>query len=142
MRGVMRFGKFNLVGLLGAALQVFLFYLLIRRFRLPEAAATLIAVELVVLHNFFWHERFTWSDREPAGLRQRAMRLWRFHAGNGLVSLVGNTLVTYMLVEWLGVPPVPAAITAIALCAPANFWVADRWVYVTPAVLPPVRSSH
>ena len=129
-----RFGKFNLVGLLGAALQVLLFYLLIRHFRLPEAAATMVAVELVVLHNFFWHERFTWRDRELAGLRERAARLWRFHAGNGLVSLAGNTFLTYTLVEWLGVPAVPAAITAIALCAPANFWLADRWVYAMPGV--------
>lgn len=124
-----RFGKFNLVGLLGAALQVLLFYLLIRHFRLPEAPATMVAVELVVLHNFFWHERFTWRDRGLRNLRRRALRLWRFHLGNGLVSLVGNAALTHVLVDWLQAPAVPSAVAAIALCAPANFLLADRWVY-------------
>ena len=126
-----RFGKFNVVGAGGAALQVLLFYLLIRRCHLPGAAATLIAVEVVVLHNFWWHERFTWRDRIGAGMRGRAIRLWRFHTGNGLVSLAGNTLLTYALVDWLRLPAVPAAAAAIALCAPLNFWIADRWVYLS-----------
>lgn len=124
-----RFGRFNLVGVLGAALQVLLIDLLVRDFRVLEVAATPIAVEIVVLHNFFWHERFTWHDRRPTGLRERATRLWRFHAGNGLVSIAGNTLLTYCLVEQLRLPIRPSALAAIALCAPLNFLIADRWVY-------------
>ena len=124
-----RFGKFNLVGLMGAAVQVLLLDLLVKQFRLSPAAAMPAAVEMAVLHNFLWHERFTWRDREPAGLRQRAIRLGRFHAANGLVSLGGNTLILYLLVEVLGAPALPSALAAIALCAPLNYLVADRWVY-------------
>jgi len=124
-----RFGKFSLVGLAGAALQVILFDLLRRGCHLPGAAATSIAVEMVVMNNFFWHERFTWRDRGRMGLRQRALRLWRFHAGNGLFSLAGNTLLVYGLVEMFKAPALPSAVAAIALCAPVNFWIADRWVY-------------
>ena len=124
-----RFGRFNLVGALGAALQVLLFYLFMKCWRMPEAAAAAIAVEIVVLHNFFWHERFTWRDRRPGGLRQRTIRLWRFHAANGLVSVVGNTALTYCLVQQLKSPALVSAVAAIALCAPVNFWIADRWVY-------------
>jgi putative flippase GtrA len=29
----------------------------------PYLAATALAVEAAVVHNFFWHERFTWADR-------------------------------------------------------------------------------
>lgn len=64
-----RFGRFNLVGLMGAALQLVLLDLLIERFGLPGIVAAPIAVETAVLHNFFWHERFTWRDR-GTGLRQ------------------------------------------------------------------------
>ena len=126
-----RFGRFNLVGLLGAAVQLALFYLLMGGCKLPETTATAIAVEIAVLHNFLWHERFTWPDRGRARPRQTVVRLLRFHAGNGLVSLAGNTLLTYALVTWLNFPALPSAVAAITFCAPANFLLADRWVYVT-----------
>src|SRR5215472_11394711 len=113
-----RFGRFNLVGALGAGLQILLFYLLMKYFRMPEAAATPIAVEIVVLHNFFCHERFTWRDRRPGCFRRTSTRLWRFHISNGLISLLGNTLLTYCLMEWLQSPALPAAFASIAICAP------------------------
>ena len=126
---MIRFGKFSLTGALGAALQVILFDLLMKRFHLPGTAAAPIAVEMVLLHNFFWHERFTWRDRGSRGLSQRAARLWRFHVANGLVSLGGNTALIYLLVHQLKMPALPSAVAAIALCSPLNFLLADRWVY-------------
>ena len=127
-----RFGRFNLVGLMGAALQLGLLDLLIGWVRLSSVTAAPIAVETVILHNFLWHERFTWRDPAPVGLRRRAIRLWRFHASNGLISLVGNTLLTYCLSYQFKVPPLASTVTAIALCGPINFLVADCWVYREP----------
>jgi putative flippase GtrA len=124
-----RFGRFSLTGAFGAALQLLLFDLLMKRFHLREAAAAAVAVELVVLNNFYWHERFTWADRGVASLGQRAERLWRFHATNGLISLAGNALLVHFLVGRLKAPALPSAVAAIAACAPANFLLADRWVY-------------
>ena len=129
-----RFGRFILVGSLGAILQLLLISLLTTCFGVLSTAATLMAVELTILHNFVWHERFTWSNRHPKSARQLALRLWRFQAGNGLVSLAGNTIVMYCLVERLKAPAIPTAIGAIGLCSIANFVLADQWVYrqVTP----------
>lgn len=122
-----RFGKFNLVGLMGAALQLLAFDLLFRYLHATAAAA--LSVEIAVLHNFCWHERFTWRDREVARPRDRAVRLLRFHLSNGLVPLAANVLLVSCLVEHLGAPAVPTALSAIGLCAPLNFLLADRWVY-------------
>ena len=58
-----RFGKFNLVGMMGAVLQIALVWLLTKRAGFSTIAATAIAVECAILHNFAWHERFTWRDR-------------------------------------------------------------------------------
>ena len=123
-----RFSRFSFVGLIGALLQLLLISLLTKYFRIGRLAATLIAVEITILHNFVWHQRFTWSDRDPKSSRQIA-RLWRFHGGNGLVSLGRNTFLMYFLVERLKAPIVPTAIGAIMLCSLANFLLADRWVY-------------
>jgi putative flippase GtrA len=118
-----RLGKFNLVGLLGAALQLRLLYVLTKCFYMSAVAATPVAVEIVVLHSFAWHERFTWRDRRPTSVRQRTARLWRFHAGNGLTSLLGNTALAYFLVERLKAPALPSAMGAIGFCSLINFFV-------------------
>jgi putative flippase GtrA len=125
----LRFGRFSLVGVLGAALQVILFDLLTKGFRLPVAAAAPLAVEIVLLHNFFWHERFTWRDRGSTGVGRRLIRLWRFHTANGLVSLAGNTALVYCLVQLLKAPALPSVVAAIAVCTPLNYLVANCWVY-------------
>ena len=124
-----RFGRFSLVGLLGAILQLLLIWLFVEYFGILSVVATPVAVEITILHNFIWHERFTWSGRAPKGSRQMALRLCRFHAGNGLISLGGNTILMYYLVERLNAPAAPTAIGGIALFSLANFLVADRWVY-------------
>lgn len=124
-----RFSRFSLVGCMGALLQLTLVFLLTNYFGVLSTAATLFAVEITVLHNFVWHERFTWSNRAPKGSRQLARRLWRFHAGNGLVSLAGNAIFIYYWVERLKAPVLPAAMGAIVVCSLANFLIADRWVF-------------
>ena len=125
----LRFGRFSLVGTMGAILQLTLVWLLTNWFDILSTAAMVVAVEITILHNFAWHERFTWGNRSLKSWRQLALRLWRFHAGNGLVSLAGNTILIYCLVERLRAPVLPAAIGGIALCSLVNFLIADRWVF-------------
>jgi putative flippase GtrA len=122
-----RFLKFNSVGIAGFALQLTLLALLLR-LGIHYLAATAIAVELTVVHNFAWHERWTWKDR-PAGARERLARLWRFHAANGLVSLAGNVLLMRLLAGLLGWPPIQANLLAVLLCALVNFAASDRFVF-------------
>lgn len=116
-----RFGRFGLIGILGAVVQIAAFTALVRWMSVPSAIAAVLAVEAAVLHNFWWHQRFTWRDR--------AGSLWRFHAANGLVSIAGNALLVWWFVDELRLPAVAAAVAAIGICAPLNFLVADRWVY-------------
>ena len=121
------FLKFNGVGLAGFALQLGLLALLVRLGCITWPRPPL-AVELTVLHNFAWHERWTWRDR-PAGAGSRMRRLWRFHAANGLVSLIGNVLLMRLFVGLLGWPAVPANLLAVLLCALVNFTASDRFVF-------------
>ena len=60
-----RFGRFSLVGFMGALLQLTLVFLLTECFSVLSTVATLVAVEITILHNFIWHERFTWGNRRP-----------------------------------------------------------------------------
>jgi putative flippase GtrA len=124
-----RFSRFSLVGFMGALLQLMLVFLLTKYFGVLSTAATLVAVEITILHNFVWHQYFTWNNRGRRSSRQLAPRLWRFHAGNGLVSLAANASLMYWLVERLQAPVLPTAMGAIVICSLVNFLIADRWVF-------------
>jgi len=122
----MRFWIFNAVGLLGFAVQLTVLALLLHA-GAQYLVATAVAVEAAVLHNFFWHERWTWADRRGSDGRLR--RLLRFQAVNGVVSLIGNLLLMRLLTGALGLPPVAANVIAVAACAAINFAGSDRLVF-------------
>jgi dolichol-phosphate mannosyltransferase len=124
-----RFVKFNSVGVAGFALQLAVLGTLLHA-GAHYLAATVVAVESAILHNFFWHERWTWRDRPSAG-RGRLDRLWRFHALNGLVSLAGNVLLMRLLVGTFGVPPIAANVIAVLACSIVNYVAGDRVVFRT-----------
>jgi putative flippase GtrA len=117
---------------MGFGLQVALLWLLTAGASLATAVATAIAVEVAVLHNFAWHERWTWRDRARGGRANVLRRLARFHAGAGLVSLAGNVAITVALVEWLHVPAAVANTFAVGVLTVLNFRLADRWIFPGP----------
>lgn len=123
---------FAAVGAGGFVLQMAVLYALEHLLRWPYLLATVLAVEAAVLHNFLWHERWTWHDRGEAG-PVRWGRLLRYHVGTGAASVVGNVLITMAGVEWLGLPTLVANTAAVAATSVANFLVADRWVFRAPA---------
>lgn len=115
-----RWLKFNAVGLIGAAVQLGMLALL-TRLDVHYLVATALAVETAVLHNYYWHTRWTWKGRDGS--------LWRFHLANGLISVVSNLIWMRIFTGWLDIPPVPANLMAIALTSIANFFFSDRWVF-------------
>jgi dolichol-phosphate mannosyltransferase len=120
-----RWCKFSLVGAMGIVVQLGTLALLTAA-GVNYLLATALAVEAAVLHNFAWHQNFTWSDRGGAALG----RLARFHTTNGIISIVGNLALMRLLVGGLGMPPVPANLLSIAMCSLANFLAADRIVFL------------
>jgi putative flippase GtrA len=122
-----RFFKFNSVGAAGFVVQLAVLALLLR-LDVPYLPATALAVEAAVLHNFIWHERWTWRDRPPSE-PSRLARLWRFHALNGMVSLAGNVLLMRLFVGTFGLPPIPANLAAVLICSLVNYFASDRLVF-------------
>ena len=120
-----RWCKFSLVGAIGIGVQLGMLALLTAA-GLHYLLATALAVEAAVLHNFAWHQNFTWRDREGGIVG----RLARFHLSNGAISILGNMVLMRLLVGYFGLPPVPANVGSIAVCWLANFLAADRLVFL------------
>ncbi|HEY6338806.1 MAG TPA: GtrA family protein [Candidatus Sulfotelmatobacter sp.] len=150
-----RWCKFNLVGALGIVVQFAALFLLKSLLHFNYLAATALAVEAAVLHNFWWHERFTWSDRtcsartSPDHVPSTSRAAWhkarketwsgarrlplarflRFNLTTGIVSIAGNVGLMRLLVGMEHMNYLAANAVAIALCSLANFLVSDGWVF-------------
>ena len=124
-----RWLRFNFVGALGIGVQLAVLSLLSSA-GVWYLAATALAVEAAVVHNFLWHERMTWRDRATPTLRRLLGRFLRFQTANGAISVLGNLLGMRLLVGALHLPVLWASLGAIAACAALNFVVSDQLVFV------------
>ena len=124
-----RWLAFNGVGALGVLVQLAAVTIFVRTLHAPYLWATAAAVESALLHNFLLHQRWTWRDRPARSARELLIRLLRFHALNGLVSLAGNIVIAALLTGGLGVDPVVSNFAAILSCAMLNFVASERLVF-------------
>lgn len=120
---------FNSVGAMGIVVQMSVLWALTREFRMGYLAATGLAVEAAVLHNFFWHERWTWADRIKGRQNGLMRRLICFHITNGMLSLAGNIVLMFLFVKNLDMHYLPANALAITLCSLFTFAAGDRIVF-------------
>ena len=134
---ILRWIKFNAVGGIGIVVQLAALAILRSWLKLDYLLATGLAVEIAVIHNFLWHERFTWADRPATRPVQSLVRLAKFNASNGAVSIVGNLVMMRLLVGELKFNYVPSNVFAIALCSLVNFLLSDRFVFDAEANLAP-----
>ncbi len=121
----MRWLKFNLVGGIGIVVQLFALAVLKAGLHFSYLIATALAVETAVIHNFLWHERFTWADRTGAGFT----RFLKFNLTTGLFSIAGNLLLMKLLVGLGHLNYLPANGIAITACSVVNFLVSDGFVF-------------
>lgn len=126
-----RWLKFNLVGALGIVVQMGVFALLFSALHVNYMVATALAVETAVLHNFVWHERYTWKHLPRGTPRDVGLRLLRFHAGNGAISILGNLALMRLFVGSLHLNHYLANGLAIGMCAVLNFAASEWFVFRT-----------
>jgi putative flippase GtrA len=123
--------KFNAVGAIGIGVQLAVLTLLKSVLGLEVLVATALAVETAVIHNFLWHERWTWVHRLGARnpVRESMARLLRFNLTTGAVSILGNVVLMYLLARRLGLHYFVANLATITACSILNFLVSDRFVF-------------
>jgi putative flippase GtrA len=128
-----RWLKFNAVGGIGIGVQLAVLAVLKSGLHLDYLLATGLAVEAAVIHNFMWHERYTWADRRGG---KSLLRLAKFNLSTGVFSILGNLAAMRLLVGVFGLPYLPANGITIAACSVVNFIVSDRVVF-EPETSPP-----
>ena len=94
---------------------------------IPPITATLLGIEAAILHNFAWHDRWTWQDRprrEP-----RALRLARYNGAMATTSLALGAAVSWVVLEGAGAGIVVANVAAVAAGSLANYYASDRFLF-------------
>jgi putative flippase GtrA len=127
--GLRRWLRFNAVGLLGIGIQLVSLTALKQYAGLHYLAATALAVESAILHNFIWHNHWTWADRKAARKGSVIVLLGKFNLSNGAISIVGNLLLMGLLVGLLDIQYLAANLMAIMACSLVNFLICDRFVF-------------
>ena len=102
VRGLRRWLVFNAVGTMGVGVQLAVLLSLTEGLGLNYLVSTVLAVESAILHNFVWHEHWTWRDRSP-GTRGRWTRLAWFNLVTGALSISSNVVFTALYVSTFGV---------------------------------------
>ena len=120
-----RWLKFNAVGLGGILLQLAVLALLTSILGMNYVPATALAVEAAIIHNYLWHERYTWADRHP-NVRWRFLK---FNLTTGVLSVAGNIGMMSLLVAKLHLHYLVSNGISIAVCSIANYLLSDRFVF-------------
>ena len=126
----LRWLKFNLVGGIGIAVQLLILAALKTGLGLNYLVATALAVESAVVHNFLWHERFTWPDRLPG---RSWARFAKFNLTTGALSIAGNLVFMKVLAGVGHMNYLLANVITIAACSVLNFLVSDGFVFAETA---------
>jgi putative flippase GtrA len=123
-----RWLRFYAVGAIGIVVQTGALWLFKGLLRMDYLLATALAVEVAVIHNFAWHEHWTWKDR--TGTHRGALgRLLRFNLSNGLISIAANLIFMRVLVGRFHVPYMAANFIGIAAGSVANYLASDQLVF-------------
>lgn len=123
-----RLARFVIVGAAGFTLQIVCLQALVV-LGLHYLAATALAVEAAILHNFVWHAAWTWRDR-PTHPADVWGRLLRFNSVSAAASILGNVAIVWTLVHGFRVPVAAANAVAVAMVSALNYAGLTRWVFV------------
>lgn len=118
-----RFGRFGLVGVLGVAVNSLVLYAAHGLLGLPLLAASPLAVEIAILHNFLWNERWTFGESTFS-----LVRLGKFNL-TSLGGLLIASSVLYLLVTYVGVHYLLANLVGIGLATLWNFGTSLVWTW-------------
>lgn len=119
----MRLGKFLIVGGFGTLMNTGILIVLYHQLHLALIAASVVATELAIGHNFLWNNFWTFG--------RRGLSFARFAKFN-MVSLGGQCITVatlWALVRFMGMHYIIANMAGIGLALIWNFTANVRWTW-------------
>lgn len=128
---LLRLFRFNAVGCGNLLLKLGLLAALKEWLALSYLAATALAVEIAILHGFFWHHVWTWGDRRvEIHWREVLRRALRYNLVVGFLAFTINLGLMRALVDGFGLHYLLAGAIATASAGLLNFLISDTFIFV------------
>jgi putative flippase GtrA len=128
-RGVVhRWFKFQAVGAAGTCVQLAGLFAFKECLGMGVGLATAAAVEIAILHNFWWHRGWTWArpGRQPSPV---LLQLVQYNLTVSLASLISNVLLTGLYLRILPVHYLVANLMAIGTLGLVNFLMGELIIF-------------
>ncbi len=124
---VLRSGKFMAVAWLGMLVNTACLYLFKGVLYIPIIPASMMAIEIAIIHNFIWMRYWAWRDRQnrPPFLKQ----LLLYNAATGAVDLTANVSILWTLSTFFGVHYLLANILGMAAGPFIKFWLNEKLIF-------------
>lgn len=95
-------------------------------FEVHYLLATALAVETTLIHNFIWHECWTWKMRGQPGI---GMRFVRYQFGTGSVAMTSNLFGMRFFMGQMGLHHLIASPLSIMTSGIINFCLGEFFVF-------------
>ena len=123
------FIRFCIVGASSVLVNLGIYILLTRLFKLPLEIASPIAIETSILSNFTLNHIFTFKNRQTE--TRLTTKLARFHVASGLAG-VTNYITLLGLVHLAGLWDILSNLIGIGVGTMINYYVNSRWTWKEP----------
>lgn len=121
--------KFNLVGWMGMLVNSGCLYLFKGILGIPLIPASMMAIEIAIIHNFIWHRYWTWKDRNGNSNQSFLRQLLTYNLITGLVDLLVNVSVLWLLTTAFGVYYLISNIAGMIAGPFIKFWLNEKIVF-------------
>jgi dolichol-phosphate mannosyltransferase len=126
---VSRFLKFCLVGASGVLVNMFFFWLFYKKLGIFSLFSSFLAIQIAVLNNFLWNDKWTWREKRKPGIEQFFIRLGKFALSSNLTSASANLLGVWIFLNLLGWNYLVSNLLGIGLGVILNFLANHYWTY-------------
>lgn len=122
------FYKFTVVGALGTLLNLLLMFLMVEVFATEFVTASILAIEMAIVHNFLFNNYWTFGTQRSEGIIIKKFLYFNLASGG---SLVVNVAVSALLIHF-GTWYLFAQAIGIATAFTSNFLTSTHLVFNEP----------
>ena len=126
-RHLFRGGKYLVVAWVGMLVYTGCLYLFKGVWGIPIIPASILAIEIAIIHNFIWFRHWAWKDRvhRPSFFKHLII----FNAATGAVDFVGNVSVLWALTTFAGVHYLVANVLGMIVPPFIKFWLNEKFIF-------------
>lgn len=114
---------------MGALVNTGVLYLMKGVLGVPLIPASMIAIELAIVHNFIWHRNWTWKKRLADKPEPFFRQLLVYNTATGLIDILVNVSLLWILTTFFGVYYLIANVFGMIMGPVIKFWLNEKVIF-------------